>query len=132
MTMSSELNVDKFLIFMIIIFVVLFVLAWISYDPDQRKFTLYDIAQNGTFNFPRFSGQILIRDHMNGGVTEWLVGGDAVEIVSCSAGCSDIENPESGLLTYNSTIKGYTWTQSKWSVPSTYTFITNRLGKSAH
>lgn len=122
---------EAFLWIALIIFLILFIWAWVTYDPDQRIFTLYNIPQNQTYNFPRFSGQIIIQDGDGKGVTEWLVGGEEVKLVDCSTGCSDLEDPSSGLLTYNSAINGYTWTQTKYSDPTTYTFITNRIAKSA-
>ena len=122
---------QTFLWFAIILFLVLFIWAWVSYDPDQRIFTLYNMVEGATYNFPRFSGQILIHDNDQGGVTEWLVGGGVAEIIGCSAGCSDESDPSSGTLTYNSAINGYTWTQTKYTDPTTYTFITNRIVKRA-
>jgi hypothetical protein len=122
---------QTFLWFAIILFLILFIWAWVSYDPDQRIFTLYNIVEGGTYDFPRFSGQILIHDNDQGGVTEWLVGGGVAEIVGCSAGCADESDPSSGTLTYNSAINGYRWTQTKYTDPTSYTFITNRIVKRA-
>jgi len=122
---------QMFLWFAIILFLILFIWAWVSYDPDQRIFTLYNIVEDGTYNFPRFSGQILIHDSDQGGVTEWLVGGGVAQIVGCSGGCADLSNPSSGKITYNEAINGYTWTQTKYTDPTTYTFITNRIVRRA-
>lgn len=122
---------SSFLWLALILFLVLFIWAWVSYDPDQRIFTLYDIPQNGTYDFPHFSGQIIIHDGDQKGVTEWLVGGEVVKLVACSGGCSDPSDPSSGLLEYNADIDGYTWTQTKWADPTTYTFITNRIVRGA-
>lgn len=127
---QSDWKLQSFVWIAFIVFLILFIWALVTYDPDQRIFTLYTIPENGTYNFPRFSGQIIIQDKTDGGVTEWLVGGGAVKLVDCSAGCSDEMDPSSGILTYNSSINGYTWTQTKYSAPSTYTFITNRIVKS--
>ena len=126
---SSEWKSQAFLWFALVLFLVLFIWAWASYDPDQRIFTLYNVPQNETYDFRRFSGQIIIQDGNEKGVTEWFVGGNEVKLVSCSKGCSDLSDPSSGLITYNSEINGYTWTQSKWSTPTTYTFITNRTSR---
>jgi hypothetical protein len=128
---TDEWKSRAFLVGALILFLVLFIWAWVSYDPDQRIFTLYKIAQGQTYDFPRFAGQILIHDGDQKGVTEWLVGGEVAKIVGCSGGCSDLSDPSSGKLTYNAAINGYTWTQTKWSSPTTYTFITNRIVKSA-
>jgi hypothetical protein len=96
----------------------------------QHIFTLYNVPGGATHDFPNFSGQILINDENQGGVTEWLVGGGVTTLIGCSGGCSDPTNPDSGKLTYNSGINGYTWTQTKWPGVSTFTFITNRIRKS--
>jgi len=128
---SEDWKSQALLFFLLVVFLVLFIWAWVSYDPDQRIFTLYKIPQGGTYNFPRFAGQILIHDGDQKGVTEWLVGGEVAQIVGCSGGCSNLSDPSSGKLTYNADINGYTWTQTKWSNPTTYTFITNRIVKSA-
>jgi len=97
----------------------------------QTIFTLFNVLQNGTYDFPNFSGQILINDETMGGVTEWLVGGGVTTLIGCSGGCSNPADPDSGLLAYNSVINGYTWTQTKWPSGGTFTFITNRIRKSA-
>jgi len=122
---------QSFLWLALILFLVLFIWAWVSYDPDQRIFTIYNIAQNATYDFPRFSGQILIHDADQGSVTEWLVGGGIATLIGCSGGCADPSSPNSGLITYNASIDGYTWTQSQFSGLTTYTFITNRIVKNA-
>jgi len=122
---------QSFLWLAMILFLILFILAWVSFDPDQRIFTIYNVAQNGTYNFPRFSGQILIRDANQGSVTEWLVGGGVATLIGCSGGCADPSSPNSGLIEYNESINGYTWTQSKFAGSTTYTFITNRIVKNA-
>ena len=122
---------QSFLWLAMILFLVLFIVAWVSYDPDQRIFTIYNVAQNGTYDFPRFSGQILIRDANQGSVTEWLVGGGVATLIGCSGGCADPNAPNSGLIVYNESINGYTWTQSQFSALTTYTFITNRIVKNA-
>lgn len=122
---------QSFLWLAIILFLVLFIWAWVSYDPDQRIFTIYNIAQNATYDFPRFSGQILIHDANQGSVTEWLVGGSAATLIGCSMGCGDPSDPDSGLVAYNASIDGYTWTQSQFAGSTTYTFITNRIVKNA-
>jgi hypothetical protein len=111
--------------------VILFILAWVYYDPSERQFTLYNMSQSSTFDFPNFSGVIVIQDATNGGVTEWLVGGEEVKLVSCSKGCTDPSDPDSGLLAFNSAINGYTWTQTQYSEKSTFTFLTNRLSRNA-
>jgi hypothetical protein len=122
---------QSFLWLALILFLVLFIWAWVSYDPDQRIFTIYNIAQNATYDFPRFSGQILIHDANQGSVTEWLVGGSAATLIGCSMGCDDTADPDSGLITYNASIDGYTWTQTQFAGLTTYTFITNRIVKNA-
>ena len=128
---NNTYTMNMFLVIAILFLIFLFVWSYVTYDPDQTIFTLKNVPQNATHDFKNFSGVIIIHDGDQKGVTEWLVGGDVVRLVECSGGCSDLGNPSSGLLAFNAEINGYTWTQSKYANPTTYTFITNRINKNA-
>ena len=89
--------------------------------------------QNETLDFPNFSGEILIKDFNSGAgsTTLWLVGGEVTTLIGCSGGCADLGNPASGLITFNSNINGYTWTQTKFGEPTKYSFITRKIANTA-
>lgn len=108
-----------------------FVIFW-KKDSKEEILTVTK-SQNDTVDFPNFSGEILIKDFDPGAgsTTIWLVGGDVATLIGCSGGCADLGNPASGLIEFNSDINGYTWRQSKFAEPTTYSFITRRISNNA-
>ena len=69
--------------------------------------TLY--TDTSTVNFPNFSGMIMITNtDTTGCVAMWLCGGES----ATNIGNSSVTTTGNGLVTYNSSILGYTWTNN--------------------
>lgn len=71
---------------------------------DGGKLT---VANGGTINFQFFSGLIVINNHSNGNCVMWLVGAGLVSLIGQSA-----SGANTGTMTYNGGITGYTWTSN--------------------
>jgi len=140
--MESSINPEKSILsvvraaispinFFFVVLLVLTVICWALYDPDIKIFHRNNQANGDTHQFKNFSGKIIVNEDNSGSVTEFLVGGGEVKLVSCSFGCSDLSDPNSGTITYDSENNWYVWTQTKYPDPTNFTFYTLRLRGSA-
>lgn len=73
----------------------------------DRSGTFGTYASASTLNFPAFSGLVLVNNANAGGVSLFLVGGNSARCVANSSLTSN-----TGALVANSTIAGYTWTNT--------------------
>jgi len=88
----------------------------ITYHYDVTPGTV-SISNNGVVNFPNFSGTVVVNDHTSGGVTLWLCGGNTATALGSST-------TSSGTIALNSSINGYTWTNTTGQTRNFAFFIT--------
>lgn len=89
------------------------------YNYDASNLTVA-VQVGEIVNFPNFSGQILINDHVSGGVDLWLAGGGSTVLLGHTVA-------QTGTLAQNAIINGYSWTSS---VNGTMVFVATRTRNS--
>jgi hypothetical protein len=112
-----------FFIFIIIVILIIFFLILKIKDSPTEFITVKNSTQNELY-FPKFSGTIMINELDQGSVTLWIVGGGVTKLVECSGGCSELNDPQSGLITFELNL--YKWTRKNGN-NSKYTFLLTKI-----
>jgi hypothetical protein len=99
-----------FATFLLGIFSFLRIYVWTKSLPISNKSTVIS-SKSESVDFPDFTnGLIVLSDAANSaGTYVWIVGGQAPGVLLGGSGGGNSVQPEFGSLTYNNTIKGYTW-----------------------
>lgn len=107
--------------FLVVLIIILFFqVSSLKSNPSMTKMS----TTLDTLQFSNFSGTILINEEDQGSVTLWIVGGGVATLSSCSGGCNNLGNPESGLITFGD--GKYVWTR-KTGNTSKYTFLLTKI-----
>jgi len=108
------------LLVLVLLIILFFQVSSVKSNPSITKIS----TTLDTLQFSDFSGTILINEEDQGSVTLWIVGGGVATLSSCSGGCADVGNPESGLVTF---VDGkYVWTRKSGNT-SKYTFFLTKI-----